>query len=146
MAVRTLYGTLDSISLSLKVPGSPSSALQITYLVGAFDSEVSFHFKPVGKPAPPRPYNSELISSLINSSGFFFMVVESTFSQSFSFLKMKSTLFNWYEYAIVFGLYSFLHVLAKNFPYSFRIHFGIYLVVDKHSRGFVTPSQTVGFH
>ena len=40
---------------SLKVPGSPSSALQMMYFWSAFSAAQKFHFMPVGKPAPPRP-------------------------------------------------------------------------------------------
>ncbi len=44
---------------SLKVPGSPSSALQMTYLRSLFSAAQKFHFMPVGKPAPPRPLRPE---------------------------------------------------------------------------------------
>jgi len=43
------------MTLSLNVPGSPSSALQMMYLRSAFSAAQKFHFMPVGKPAPPRP-------------------------------------------------------------------------------------------
>src|SRR6266576_2697290 len=48
-------GSISISGRSLQVPGSDSSALQITY----FDFGESFgtndHFIPVGNPAPPRP-------------------------------------------------------------------------------------------
>ena len=44
---------------SLKVPGSPSSALQMMYFWSAFSAAQKFHFMPVGKPAPPRPLRPE---------------------------------------------------------------------------------------
>ena len=45
----------------MKAPGSPSSALQQTYLMpsGLTASWVNCHFMPVGKPAPPRPRRPE---------------------------------------------------------------------------------------
>ena len=46
------------ITRSLKVPGSPSSALQMMYFWSAFSAAQKPHFMPVGKPAPPRPLRS----------------------------------------------------------------------------------------
>ena len=40
---------------SMNAPGSPSSALQQTYFWSASLPLASFHLRPVGKPAPPRP-------------------------------------------------------------------------------------------
>ena len=40
---------------SMNAPGSPSSALQITYFASPGCSAASSHFMPVGKPPPPRP-------------------------------------------------------------------------------------------
>ncbi len=47
---------------SLKVPGSPSSALQMMYFWSAFSAAQKFHFMPVGKPAPPRPLRAESLT------------------------------------------------------------------------------------
>ena len=47
------------ISRSLKVPGSPSSALHMMYLGVRFSAAAKFHLMPVGKPAPPRPLSLE---------------------------------------------------------------------------------------
>ncbi len=50
---------------SLNVPGSPSSALQMTYFWSAFSAAQKPHFMPVGKPAPPRPMSplSRMVST-----------------------------------------------------------------------------------
>ena len=37
----------------MNAPGSPSSALQITYFFAPCDFATVLHFSPVGKPAPP---------------------------------------------------------------------------------------------
>ena len=55
-------------NLSLNVPGSPSSAFTAINL-GAGSFLVNFHFKPVGKPAPPSPLRFELSKILIISFG-----------------------------------------------------------------------------
>jgi hypothetical protein len=41
--------------LSLKVPGSPSSALTTRYLGFGLAFGMNDHFFPAGNPAPPRP-------------------------------------------------------------------------------------------
>ena len=43
------------MSLSLNVPGSDSSALQITYLGVASWAATRSHLRPAGNPAPPMP-------------------------------------------------------------------------------------------
>src|SRR3989339_1331320 len=55
---------------SLKVPGSPSSALQTTYFLFPFAALVNSHFIPVGNPAPPRPLSFDDLIMEITSSGF----------------------------------------------------------------------------
>jgi len=75
------------ISLSLQVPGSPSSAFTTRYdgleagdfisfdqsgLVAYLPSEtlgMKDHFKPEGNPAPPRPRKPEALTSLMTQSG-----------------------------------------------------------------------------
>ena len=39
----------------MNAPGSPSSPLQTTYLISPLAARTLAHFRPVGKPAPPRP-------------------------------------------------------------------------------------------
>ena len=56
MPANTRSGNSVRMTRSLKVPGSPSSALQITYFSSPFSEPAKFHFIPVGKPAPPRPF------------------------------------------------------------------------------------------
>ena len=54
----------------MNAPGSPSSALQITYfgLAGAF--AINSHFTPVGNPAPPRPRRPLALISAMTCSDF----------------------------------------------------------------------------
>ena len=59
-----------SISMrSAKVPESPSSALQTTYLRAPIASATVFHLMPVGKPAPPRPRSPDFSTASIVASG-----------------------------------------------------------------------------
>ncbi len=59
MASISRWGSSSRIMRSLKVPGSLSSALQITYLGPPAALAVKSHFMPVGKPAPPMPRRPE---------------------------------------------------------------------------------------
>ena len=58
-----------SSTRSLKVPGSPSSALQMMVRLAAGVPRASSHLRPVGKPAPPRPRSFERVISSITSCG-----------------------------------------------------------------------------
>ena len=55
------------ISRSLNVPGSPSSVLHTTYFSPGNERGIKLHFKPVGKPAPPRPRKSDALTESITS-------------------------------------------------------------------------------
>jgi len=53
----------------MKAPGSPSSALQMMYFWSALLGAAKPHFKPVGKPAPPRPRRPDFFISSMTVSG-----------------------------------------------------------------------------
>ena len=60
-----------SSTRSLNVPGSPSSALQTTYLAPpglTLAAAARFHLVPVGKPAPPRPRRLHALTSPMMSA------------------------------------------------------------------------------
>ena len=52
----------------MNAPGSPSSALQITYFFAFFSRWASSHFFPAGNPLPPRPRRPERVISCTTSS------------------------------------------------------------------------------
>src|SRR4029453_10457469 len=55
---------------SLNVPGSDSSALQITYFSSPGAFAAPSHLTPVGNAAPPRPTRPDALISATISSGF----------------------------------------------------------------------------
>ena len=62
-----LKGSPSRTLRSMNAPGSPSSALQRTYLRSPLALAVNCHFRPVGKPAPPRPRRPEFFTSSMTS-------------------------------------------------------------------------------
>src|SRR5215211_7219586 len=64
-------GTRRMISRSLNAPGSDSSALTTTYAgpERLSDGGTRVSFRPIGKPAPPRPRNEASVISSITSAG-----------------------------------------------------------------------------
>jgi len=69
MPSMTMCGLNISRSRSLQVPGSPSSELQTRYFGPGNMRGMKLHFKPVGKPAPPRPRSPEVLTSAMTFSG-----------------------------------------------------------------------------
>src|SRR6218665_21538 len=51
----TIWGLNCRMSRSLQVPGSPSWELHTRYFCPGNERGMKLHFRPVGKPAPPRP-------------------------------------------------------------------------------------------
>ena len=53
----------------MNAPGSPSSALQMTYFLALWRTRATSHLRPVGKPPPPRPRRPDLLISTQIASG-----------------------------------------------------------------------------
>jgi len=62
-------GTVAITWRSLNAPGSDSSAFTTRYFGFALPRSISEAFRPIGKPAPPRPRSFERCSCSISSSG-----------------------------------------------------------------------------
>ena len=69
MPSSTLWGLPSSRASSMNAPGSPSSALQTTYLRSPSALRQASHLRPVGNPAPPRPRRPERLTSSRTASG-----------------------------------------------------------------------------
>ena len=65
----TAWGSDSMMLRSMKAPGSPSSALQITYFTSPGCAAVIFHLVPVVKPAPPFPRSPASSTTRMISSG-----------------------------------------------------------------------------
>jgi hypothetical protein len=69
----TRCGSDSSTARSMNAPGSPSSALQMTYFWSDGILATVDHFRPAGYPPPPRP-RKPLISISRNTSARFISV------------------------------------------------------------------------
>ena len=67
--MNTSLGERVSSARSLNVPGSPSSALQMTYLSSPGAARHRRHFSPVRNPAPPYPRSPDSVIVPIVSLG-----------------------------------------------------------------------------
>ena len=52
----------------MNAPGSPSSALQITYFFSFFEASANSHFLPAENPPPPLPRRPDFVISAITSA------------------------------------------------------------------------------
>ena len=68
MPSSTLWGLPSMMERSMNAPGSPSSPLQTMYFLSDFCRRAPSHFRPAGKPPPPRPRRPESMMSLQISS------------------------------------------------------------------------------
>ena len=69
MPSSTACGLPSMMLRSMNAPGSPSSALQMTYFVSPWASRQARHLRPVGNPAPPRPRSPAARSASMIASG-----------------------------------------------------------------------------
>src|SRR5450830_1136858 len=69
IASTMLCGSPSRMRRSLKVPGSPSSALHTMYFSSLCSFATMPHFSPVGNPAPPRPWSLLSVRTWITSPG-----------------------------------------------------------------------------
>ncbi len=69
MPSMTMCGLKARMSRSLQVPGSPSSELHTRYFGPGNMRGMKLHFRPVGKPAPPRPRKALTLTSAMTWSG-----------------------------------------------------------------------------
>jgi hypothetical protein len=65
----TACGLKRRMSRSLQVPGSDSSELHKIYFCPGALRGMNDHFRPVGKPAPPRPRSELFFSSSTIEAG-----------------------------------------------------------------------------
>ena len=78
IASTTECGSPSRIALSMKAPGSPSSALQTTYFWSDLLFNANCHFNPVENPPPPRPLSPE--SFIISTTSW--LVILTAFSRA----------------------------------------------------------------